>query len=128
MATQQRPSSEDIIRQDVQRTGGDFDQMYAILEKGIESGRMRIFRFNNTLAIYTILEKGIAEVHFATVDQIPALIEAFKNFYHSFKVCGFKSLYSVVEDPQVIRLLQMAKIPFHAEKTRHGLQISVEVK
>lgn len=124
----QRPSNEDILRQDVQRTGGDFDQTYAALEKGIESGKMRIFRHNNTLAIYTILDKGIAEVHFATVDQPPAIIEAFKNFYHAFKICGFKSLHSLVEDPQVIRLLQMAKIPFQTEQTHHGLQISVEVK
>lgn len=128
MATQQRPSTEDILRQDVQRTGGDFDQIYAALEKGIESGKMRIFRHNNTLAIYTIIEKGVAEVHFATVDQPPALIEAFKNFYQAFKRCGFKSLHSVVEDPQVTRLLQMAKIPFQTEQTHHGLQISVEVK
>jgi hypothetical protein len=128
MATQQKISTEDIIRQDAQRTGADFDSIYSALQAGIQGGKTRIFRFNNTLAIYTILDKGVAEVHFATVDQPPAIVEAFKDFYHAFKVCGFKVLQSAIEDPQVMRLLKMAKIPFHAQQTQDGYQITTEVK
>jgi hypothetical protein len=130
MATmnQQKVSTEDILRSDVQRTGGDFDEIYAALEQGIHEGKTRILRHNNTLLIYNIIEKGVAEIHIATVDQPPAMIDAFKSFYHAAKVAGFKSLHSEVEDPQIIRLIQMAKIPVQAHQSQGGYQITIEVK
>ena len=130
MATmnQQKASVEDILRSDVQRTGGDFDTIYAALEQKIHEGKTRILRHNNTLLIYNIIEKGVAEIHLATVDQPAAMIDAFRSFYHAFKVAGFKSLHSEVEDPQIIRLIQMARIPVQAHQSQGGYQITIEVK
>ena len=130
MATmnQQKASVEDILRSDVQRTGGDFDTIYAALEKGIHEGKTRILRHNNTLLIYNIIEKGVAEIHLATIDQPAEIIDAFRSFYHAAKVAGFKLLRSETENPQIIRLIQMARIPVQAHQSQGGYQITIEVK
>ena len=125
MATQQRVSTEDIIRQDAERNGENFDAVYQAIEQGIHRGDMRVFRYNNTLMVYRIHQKGEAEIHLYSVDQPPAMIDAFKNFYHAFKVCGFTKAYSVVENPQIIRLLKMARIPVQSKDGQH---ITIEVK
>lgn len=128
MATQQKVSTEDILRSDVERTGGDFDTVYAAMEKAIHDGTTRLLRHNNTLLIYNIIEKGVAEIHLATVDSPPAMMEAFKSFYHAFKTAGFKSLHSEVDNPQIIRLIQMTGIPVQAHQAQGGYQITIEVK
>jgi hypothetical protein len=128
MATQQRISTEDIIRQGAESNGENFDVLYQAIEQGIQDGNIRILRHNNTLLVYAIVEKGVAEIHLYSVDQPPAMIEAFKSFYHAFKVSGFKSLHSIIEDPQLIRLIKMAKIPVQAQQTQDGIEITIEVK
>lgn len=128
MDGRQKVDMLEIIRQDVERTGGDFDEVYAGLEKGIESGETRILRHGNTLLIYNILSRGVAEIHLATLDNPRDMMEAFQNFYHAFKVAGFTKLVSEVEDPQLIRLIEMAKIPVQAHQTESGYQITIEVK
>ena len=128
MATQQKISTEDILRQGAEANGENFDALYQAVEQGIQSGKVRIFRHNNTLLVYTIVDKGVAEIHMYSVDQPPAMIEAFKSFYHAFKVCGFKRLHSTIENPQLIRLIKMAKIPVQAQQTQDGYEITIEVK
>ena len=126
--TPQKASVEDILRADMQRTGGDFDAVYDALEQAIHEGKTRILRHNNTLLIYNILSKGVAEVHLATIDQPSEIIDALRSFYHAAKVAGFTLLRSEVEDPQIIRLIQMAKIPVQAHQSQGGYQITIEVK
>ena len=118
----------EIIRQDVERTGGDFDYAYEVLSHGIKNGLTRILRHGNTLLIYNIISKGVAEIHLATLDNPKDMIDAFQSFYHAFKVAGFTRLVSDVENQQVIRLIQMAKIPVQAHQTQNGYQITIEVK
>ena len=128
METQQRASVEDIIRQGTQANGENFDEIYSAIEKGIQNGRVRILRHKNTLCVYVILQKGVAEVHLYSIDQPPAMIDAFKDFYHAFQISGFKSLHSTIDNPQLIRLIQMANIPVHAKQTQDGYEITTEVK
>jgi len=128
MATKQRLSAEDIIQHDAERTGHDFNAVHDALWKAVSSGKTRILRHNNTLLIYNILNKGIADIHFATMDQPHAIIEAFKNFYHAFKIAGFKTLHGDVENEQVIRLIKMAKIPVKEHQSQGKYQITIEVK
>lgn len=128
MATQQKISTEEILRQGAESAGEDFNQIYQVVEQGIRNGNIRILRHNNSLLVYLILEKGVAETHLYSVDEPPAMIEALKSFYHAFKVSGFKTLHSIVEDPQIIRLLKMAKIPVQTQQTQDGIEITIEVK
>jgi hypothetical protein len=50
MQTMQKQKGEDnmpmldILKKDVEASGGDFDSVYAALKQGIDSGKMRILR------------------------------------------------------------------------------------
>lgn len=121
----QRIPVEEIIRQDAERNGENFDAVYQAIEAGIYRGDIRVFRHNNTLLVYRIHQKGVAEIHLYSVDSPPAMIDAFKSFYHAFKVCKFTRLFSIVDNPQIIRLIKMAKIPV---RTEDGHRIEIEVK
>jgi hypothetical protein len=133
MATQQRANMLDIIKHDAESSGGNFDQVYDALKSGIDSGKMRVLRHGNTLMIYTIHDRGVAEIHIATLDNPQQIIEAFKSFYHAFKVAGFTTLFADIDNPQIIRLVEMSKIPFEM-KQQQGLgghttyQLTIRVK
>ena len=47
-APAQRMDMLDILQKDVEEQGGDFDRVYSALQRGIESGQMRIMRHGNT--------------------------------------------------------------------------------
>jgi hypothetical protein len=125
MEMQQRPTAENIIQQDAEKNGEDFDAVYQAIQQGVQRGDIRVVRHNNTLLVYRILKKGVAEIHLYSIDQPPEIIEAFKNFYQAFKVAGFKTVYSIVENPQIIRLIKMARIPVQSQDGQH---IMIEVK
>lgn len=123
----------DILRQDVENTGGDFAKVYAVLEKGIESGKVRILRHGNTLLIYTIIDKGVAEVHISTIDPPLKIIEAFKSFYNAFKTANFRILMAETDNEQIVRMLQTTGIPIEVQQTEDEegqpvYQITCEVK
>lgn len=123
----------DILRQDVESNGGDFAKAYAALQKGIESGRMRILRHGNTLLIYTLIEEGVADVHIATLDDPRKMLEAFQNFYNAFKTANFKLLIGETENEQIVRMLETVGIPIQVqqiqdEEGRPVYQITCEVK
>ena len=106
----------DILRQDVQSSGGDFNQVYAAIKQGIDGNKMRIMRSGNTLLIYTIQNPGLAEVHISTMDEPKKLIESVKDLYQSMLKTGFKKAVSTIDNPQMLRVIQNAGIPFQVEQ------------
>lgn len=123
----------DILRQDADDFGADFQAVYSSIKKGIESGKVRILRHGNTLLIYTIIDQGVAEVYLSTIDSPQQILEAFKNFYEAFKVAKFNTLMARTSNPQIIRMLQTLGIPIQVEQTSNDdgqpvYQITCEVK
>jgi len=123
----------DILRQDVEQTGGDFDSVYETLSEGIESGKMRIMRSGNTLFIYTILQPGIAEVHLSTMDEPNKLVKSVKDFYQAMKVANFKTLVSTTDNSQIARVLNAAGLPLRVQQIpgaqgQAEYQLTIEVK
>lgn len=110
-APKQRMDMLDILRQDVENQGGEFDSVYSALQQGVESGRMRIMRSGNTLMIYSILEPGVADVHIATADTPQGLIQAVKDFYQAMQKAGFRKAMSTTNNPQIGRVLQASGVP-----------------
>jgi len=126
---------EEIIRSHFESTGelDLFDAAYDSIAQAIKSGNTRIFRFENTLLIYTIVGDGVAEVHLMSIDAPQVVVSAIKDFYKAFKISGFKTLYTTVEDPQVVRLIKMAGIPVESKEIYDDngqsiQQITIEVK
>ena len=123
----------DILREDVGRSGGDFNTIYKGLKKGIESGKMRIMRSNNTLLIYNILQPGIVELHISTMDEPAKLVKSVQELYQAMKVAGFKTGVSTTDNSQIARVLNAANIPVRVEQIpsaegKAQYQLTIEVK
>ena len=123
----------DILREDVGRSGGDFNTIYKGLKKGIESGKMRIMRSNNTLLIYNILQPGIVELHISTMDEPAKLVKSVQELYQAMKIAGFKTGVSTTDNSQIARVLNAANIPVRVEQIpsaegKAQYQLTIEVK
>jgi len=123
----------DILKQDVSQSGGDFNTIYKGLKKGIESGKMRIMRANNTLLIYNILQPGIVELHISTMDEPAKLVKSVQELYQAMKIAGFKTGVSTTDNSQIARVLNAANIPVRVEQIpsaegKAQYQLTIEVK
>jgi hypothetical protein len=123
----------DILKNDVEQSGGDFDSVYDALRQGIESGKMRIMRSGNTLLIYTIMQPGVAEVHISTMDAPDKLVASVQDLYQAMKKAGFKTGISVTDNSQIARVLSAAKIPVKVQQVpgtqgQAQYQLTIEVK
>jgi len=123
----------DIIRNDAERLGSDFDVVYDRLKKGIESGKMRIMRSGNTLLIYNILQPGVAELHISTMDAPDKLVKSVQDLYQAMKVAGFKTGIANTDNSQIARVLSAAKIPVRVQQVPNSqgqaqYQLTIEVK
>ena len=123
----------DILKNDVEQSGGNFDEVYAKLKSGIDSGKMRIMRSGNTLLIYTIMQPGVAEVHVSTMDSPDKLVGAVQDLYQAMKVAGFKTGVTTTDNSQIARVLSAAKIPVKVQQVpgtqgQAQYQLTIEVK
>jgi hypothetical protein len=123
----------DILKNDVEQSGGDFDSVYDALKQGIESGKMRIMRSGNTLLIYTIMQPGVAEVHISTMDAPDKLVASVQDLYQAMKKAGFKTGIAVTDNSQIARVLNAAKIPVKVQQMpgtqgQAQYQLTIEVK
>ena len=120
-------TTQDIVKHVCKQEGLDFKKVYVSLAKQIQSGATRIFRHGNTLFIYTVPEKGVADVHLVTTDPAPKVAEAVKNVVKAFKVAGFKKIIADVTDQGLFALLKRAKIPFTATQNNGDYKLLIEV-
>ena len=123
----------DILKNDVEQSGGDFDSVYDALKQGIESGKMRIMRSGNTLLIYTIMQPGVAELHISTMDTPDKLVASVQDLYQAMKKAGFKTGISITDNSQIARVLSAAKIPVKVQQLpgtqgQAQYQLTIEVK
>jgi len=123
----------DILKNDVEQSGGDFDEVYAKLKSGIDSGKMRIMRSGNTLLIYTIMQPGVAELHVSTMDAPDKLVNSIADLFEAMKKAGFKKGMSVTDNSQIARVLSAAKIPVKVQQVpgtqgQAQYQLTIEVK
>jgi hypothetical protein len=123
----------DIIKNDVEQSGGNFDEVYAKLKSGIDSGKMRIMRSGNTLLIYTIMQPGVAEVHVSTMDAPDKLVNSIQDLYQAMKAAGFKTGVTTTDNSQIARVMNAAKIPVKVKQVpgtqgQAQYQLTIEVK
>jgi hypothetical protein len=123
----------DILKSDVEQSGGDFDSVYEALKQGIDSGKMRIMRSGNTLLIYTIMQPGVAELHVSTMDAPDKLVASVQDLYQAMKKAGFKTGIAVTDNSQIARVMNAAKIPVKVQQMpgtqgQAQYQLTIEVK
>lgn len=116
-----RLTTQEIVREDCKREGINFEYFYAGLHAKIASNEMRVMRFGNTLFAYYLLAPGETNVYIITVDKVPDLIKALKNFYAAMKVAGFKRSVTDMKDKSLIGLLKRAGIKFTTTPIRKDI-------
>ena len=123
----------DILKKDVEESGGNFNTVYQALKQGIDSGKMRILRSGNTLLIYTIMQPGVAEVHISTAETPDKLVASVQDLYQAMKKAGFKQGVTTTDNSQIARVLNAAKIPVKVQQVpstqgQAQYQLTIEVK
>ena len=125
----ERAEVRDIIKSEVEKTGGNFSQVYSKLIAMVQSGKTRIMRSGNSLLIYNILSPGVAEVHISTMDKPKDLIKAVKEFYQSMTKSGFKSAVTTTNNAQISKVLTAAGVPVRvSQKPDATGQMTFELK
>jgi hypothetical protein len=117
----------DILQQDAEQRGVDFNALYQMLQSDIKSGKTRIMRSGNTLLIYDIMQPGVAELHISTMDAPDKLVKSVTDLFEAMKKAGFKKGVSVTDNSQIARVLNAAKIPVKVQQIP-GTQGKAEYK
>jgi len=106
----------DILRQDAEQRGVDFDNLYSMLKQDIKAGKTRIMRSGNTLLIYDILKPGEAEVHISTIDDASRLVTALQDLYQAMKKADFRVGTAITDNASIAKALNAAKIPVSVQQ------------
>ena len=121
---------QDILQQDIQRSGGDFNQMYQELQKHLDNNMLRILRAGNTLLLLSVRKNGTANVHIATIDSPRELVGNIKKLYEGMKAAGFTKATSVVTNPMMTKVLDQAGIKYRVQQKPSGTgarEFSIEI-
>ena len=102
----------EIFEIEAQRSGGDWKAAYVNVAQAIQDGSARVMRYGNTLFIYTLLGEGQAEVHMATADDARRILKALVDFFKAMKIAGFQKLLTDIDNPQMFRLFDLAKVNY----------------
>ena len=107
---------QEILQQDIQRSGGDFNQLYSQLQKHLGENRLRILRAGNTLLLLSVKNTGEANVHIATIDSPRELVGNVKKLYEGMKAAGFTKAVSTVTNPMMTKVLDQAGIKYRVQQ------------
>jgi hypothetical protein len=107
---------QEILQQDIQRSGGDFNKTYQELQKHLGNNMLRILRAGNTLLLLSVRKNGTANVHIATIDSPRELVGNIKKLYEGMKAAGFTKATSVVTNPMMTKVLDQAGIKYRVQK------------
>ena len=107
---------QEILQQDIQRSGGDFNQTYQELQKHLGNNMLRILRAGNTLLLLSVRKNGTANVHIATIDSPRELVNNIKKLYEGMKAVGFTKAMSTVTNPIMTKVLDQAGIKYRVQK------------
>jgi hypothetical protein len=102
----ERLPTEDILQKEAERAGIDFETLYQSLFDGIESGKIRIMRANNTLFIYEIVQPGIAHFDIASADPDKVFPQSVQEFMKAMKIAGFKRISTSTTNAALSKALQ----------------------
>jgi len=111
---------QEILQQDIQRSGGDFNKMYQELQKHLGNNMLRILRAGNTLLLLSVRKNGTANVHIATIDSPRELVGNIKKLYEGMKASGFTKATSTVTNPMMTKVLDQAGIKYRVQQKPSG--------
>jgi hypothetical protein len=111
MTTQQIVRNCDELR----NSKADWRNVYVALHYSIKSNKYRIMRCNNTLFWYRIDSPTAAQLFIFNADSGRKLIRNLHEFIKAMIKVGFKTIYGVTGEPQMIQTLRNSGYPTDVE-------------
>jgi hypothetical protein len=110
-------TTQDIVRNcdEVRNAKVNWEKVYVVLYKSVESNKYRIMRCNNTLFWYRIDSKTAAQLWIFNADSGRKLIRNLHEFVKAMIKVGFKTIYGVTIEPQMIQTMRNAGYPTDVE-------------
>jgi hypothetical protein len=110
-------TTQDIVRNcdELRNSDANWEKVYVLLYKSVESNKYRIMRCNNTLFWYRLDSKSVAQLFILNADSGRKLIRNLHEFIKAMKKAGFKKIYGVTIEPQMIQTLRNAGYPTEVE-------------
>jgi hypothetical protein len=109
----ERLTTEEILQKSSQESGQNPLQLQAALANLVETDpQFRIMRANNTLFMYYNVGNGVVEMLMETADTPRDLIDSVKDYKAAMKAAGYKQGRFDVDNPQMIKVLQMANVKY----------------
>lgn len=123
-------SAIDIIKGDLSRGGltASEEKTINLLAKVIQEKSASLLRHGNTIGVLIRQkEPKTGSVHIYTVDSLPKVTEALKNFYETVKKSGFTKLIGETENPAIVTILKKIGIPLKVTKRDKKYYLEIEV-
>jgi hypothetical protein len=109
----ERLTTEQILEKSLEGTNQNPLQVQAALAQLVKTDpKFRIMRSNNTLFIYYNMGNGNAFITMQTADNPKNLVEAMSDAAVAAKAAGYKTGLTDIDNPQMLKALQMAKIKY----------------
>jgi predicted glycosyl hydrolase (DUF1957 family) len=118
---------QQIIKKACKKEGMPFEQTYVQLSNAIQNGKLRIFRYENTLSTSVIIQPHVSEIHFITADTPQNFNKAVINVIGAMKKAGFVKLITKTVNDGLFPILQRAHINFTPTPIEGGYQVEIEV-
>ena len=77
----------------------------------------RIMRANNSLFPYFNHKDGTVKVYLETADNPRTLVDSIQQFAKAMKIAGFKKGQFEIDNPKIIKAIQMAGVPVSVNST-----------
>lgn len=94
-----------IISNYFQNRGIPLQVGLAELDKEVKQG-LKFVQFENSVMAYKILQEGVAQIHFFTVDTIPQLADDMRYFVSELKNMGIHTVYDTEPAPVTTQSFQ----------------------
>lgn len=109
----ERMTVGEILAKSLAKTGRDPVQIQNALSQLVRTNpKFRVLRSHNTLFFYMNMGNGTVEASVETADNPRNFIAAIQDAVKAMKVAGFKSATLEINNPQILKAVQMAKINY----------------
>jgi len=113
-----RLTTEEILQKSLHGTGQDPVALQESLAQSIKTNpNIRVLRSHNTLFIYENLGNGTVQFVMETADNPRDLVAAIKDAAHAMKVAGFHYGRFELENPRILKALDMAGLSYSSLPT-----------
>jgi hypothetical protein len=110
-------TTQEIVKncKEIKEAGADWEKVYVTLHKSLESNQYRILRSGDTLFWIKIIEPKVAQMFIFNADTDRNFLRSMKDFALAMDKSGYKKVFGITHDMQIINLIKNLKYPVTVE-------------